>query len=217
MPWNVSPSSLSLFEECPRCFWLYVREHLRRPSIPVAKITEGMDRVMKEYFDAFRKKGEMPPEILGKVQGRLVGDQALLEQWRRYIAAEEGDALLRGKLDECLVDDQGRFIPLDFKTKGDIPREDAFKYYVTQLESYAWLLERNGYPAAPRAYLLYVYPKAVGEEMNVAFGAELQEVSLATARIPGLLREAAAMLSETIPRRHQQCQFCAWVEHTHPL
>src|SRR3989344_2183455 len=178
MLWKISPSSLTLFEDCPRCFWLYIRERQARPSIPVAKITEGMDRVIK---------------------------------------AEEGDVLFRGKLDECLVDGQGRFLPFDFKTKGDVPREDAFKYYVTQLESYGWLLERNGYPAGQKAYLMYVYPKAVEDNMAVDFGATLQEVAIKPQRITGLLNDAVALLSSPAPPRHSACQFCAWVEHTHPL
>ena len=217
MLWKISPSSLTLFEDCPRCFWLYIRERQARPSIPVAKITEGMDRVMKAYFDTHRAKGSVPPELAGKVEARLVGDQELVEQWRSFITAEEGDVLFRGKLDECLVDGQGRFLPFDFKTKGDVPREDAFKYYVTQLESYGWLLERNGYPAGQKAYLMYVYPKAVEDNMAVDFGATLQEVAIKPQRITGLLKDAVALLSSPAPPRHSACQFCAWVEHTHPL
>jgi len=217
MQWKLSPSSLTLFEDCPRCFWLYIRERHARPSIPVAKITEGMDRVMKAYFDSFRKNGTLPPELLGKVDARLVGDQTLMEQWRSFIGAEENDVLFRGKLDECLVDNEGRFIPFDFKTKGDVPRQDAFKYYVTQLESYGWLLEKNGYPPSQKAYLMYVYPKAVGDNMMVDFGSELQEVIIEPKRISDQLKSASALLASPIPQRHGACQFCVWVERTHAL
>ena len=216
----LSPSSLSIFEECPRCFWLYVNKGHARPSIPVATITSGMDRVLKNYFDGFRVKGALPPEIDGKVRGRLVGDLSLMEDWRRGITIEDRDlgVRFRGKLDECLVSDDGLFIPLDFKTKGDEPKDNAHIWYQTQLESYSYLLSGTGYPTAALRYLVFVFPKKVGEAIEtVQFGATVREIPLKPDRIRGLLTQAAQLLAGPCPRRHAACQFCQWVERTQQL
>lgn len=216
----LSPSSLSIFEDCPRCFWLSVNKKQYRPSIPVATIASGMDRVLKNYFDGFRAKGILPPEIEGKVKGRLVGDSSLMEQWRSGIVVEDPGISVRfkGKLDECLVSDDGMFMPLDFKTKGDEPKDNAHIWYQTQLESYAHLLSGAGYPSARIGYLVFFFPRKVGETASrVEFGATVREVALKPERIQGLLANAAELLSRPCPKRHEACQFCRWVEYTHSM
>lgn len=80
----LSPSKLTLFEECPLCFWLYMVKGIRRPEGPSSTLPRGMDNLIKEYFDRYRKIGEMPPEIKGKVQGKLLEDQELLNEWENY-------------------------------------------------------------------------------------------------------------------------------------
>jgi hypothetical protein len=71
---RLSPSSLNLFLDCPRCFWLYVNKGIRQPSIPVATITTGLDKVIKEYFNLYRPKGTLPPFLENKVPGKLIRD-----------------------------------------------------------------------------------------------------------------------------------------------
>ena len=60
---KLSPSSLNLMAECPRCFWLNKHKVWTRPSTPFPQLPNGMDRVLKSHFDKFRDKGELPPEI----------------------------------------------------------------------------------------------------------------------------------------------------------
>lgn len=51
--------------ECPRCFWLHIVKKIKRPQMVFPSITNGMDRVLKEHFDRFMERGEIPPEIRG--------------------------------------------------------------------------------------------------------------------------------------------------------
>ena len=44
------------------------------PSLP-----SGMDRVIKTYFDHYR--GSLPPELEGEVEGKLIPDLDLMNQW----------------------------------------------------------------------------------------------------------------------------------------
>ena len=74
----LSPSSLSVFMECPRCFWLQIVKKKRRPSGAFPSLPSGMDRVLKEHFDRCRKKGIFPPDIDGKIKGKLFNDMNIL-------------------------------------------------------------------------------------------------------------------------------------------
>ena len=71
---KVSPSGISSLLECPRCLWLQVNEEKKRPRGIYPSLPDGMDNVFKNYFDEYRARGEMPPEIEGKVAGRLFDD-----------------------------------------------------------------------------------------------------------------------------------------------
>ncbi len=67
---HFSPSTLTLFEERPTCFWRHFHG-VKRPERPVATIVTGLDRVIKEYFDRYRDQGILPPLVPGKLPGRL--------------------------------------------------------------------------------------------------------------------------------------------------
>ena len=43
-----------------------------------------MDGIIKKYFDRYRTTGQLPPELRGKVKGKLFSDQAVLNGWRNW-------------------------------------------------------------------------------------------------------------------------------------
>jgi hypothetical protein len=49
MAYKLSPSSLSLLKECPRCFWLQFNKGIRRPSTVFPSLPGGMDRILKAF------------------------------------------------------------------------------------------------------------------------------------------------------------------------
>ena len=65
MPYKLSPSSLSVLKECPRCFWLQVNKKIRRPIGAFPSLPGGMDRILKTHFDSFRSREELPPDEKG--------------------------------------------------------------------------------------------------------------------------------------------------------
>ena len=60
---KISPSSINLMEECPRCFWLAIHDKWKRPQGIFPSLPSGMDGILKVHFDKFMEKGELPPEI----------------------------------------------------------------------------------------------------------------------------------------------------------
>ena len=215
-PITLSYSSLSLFQECPRCFWLEKIRRISRPETIFPSLPGGMDGVIKKYFDRFRTTGQLPPELKGRVKGRLFPDQQLLDGWRDWrrglrLTDKETGATLMGALDDCLEHD-GCYMPLDYKTRGYPAKENTSSYYQDQLNIYTLLLQENGYQPNKLAYLVFYHPLEQGDGGRITF--HMHPVSMKTDpdRALSLFRSAVSLLrSNTCPPASRECGFCAWV------
>lgn len=217
MPVKLSPSRLGLFEECSRCFWLNLRTGLRRPSGPFPSLPGGMDREIKAHFDRHRARGELPPELNGRVDEQLHPDQTFLERARDWrleprLHDDELDVVLRGGVDDLLETVDGRLVVLDYKTRGYPPKGDgAPDYYRRQLNCYTLLLGGTGTPTADHAYLLYYYPDTV-DGGDVTFHTDLVEVPVDVGAARALLERAVETLDGSMPEADDDCEFCEWAE-----
>ncbi len=206
-------TGLNLFKECPRCFWLHHKERVPRPRGIFPSLPGGMDQVIKRYFDRFR--GALPPELKGRVQGVLMPDQGLMDQWRDWrsgLTYEDRalNALLIGALDDCLMNGE-QYTPLDYKTRGSAPHEgDSEKYYQLQLDTYALLLHANGLPPTDFAYLIYYYPQVVAEGGVVRFAIEPVKIAVDPARAQHMFEGAVRLLAGPLPAHHSHCEYCVW-------
>lgn len=212
---RLSPTTgLNLFRECPRCFWLHYNEKVHRPRGIFPSLPNGMDLVIKDYFDKYR--GELPPEIKDKVVGQLMPDVDLMNKWRDWRTGleyhdEKRDAVLFGALDDCLAKED-YYIPLDYKTRGFSPKDgDSEKYYQTQLDTYALLLSENGYKTKDFAYLIYYYPEEVKEDGIVKFNIKPVKVNTDLERAKKTFEDAVGLLRGPIPKQHSDCDYCSWI------
>ncbi len=214
---TLSPSALSLFKNCPRCFWLEKIKGIKRPRGIFPSLPGGMDRVIKTYFDIFRAKGMLPPELrIDAFKGiHLYDNQTQLERWRAWrtgLQYQKDGEVLSGMLDDLLVKD-GVYIPFDYKTKGSpTNEEDATKYYQTQLDCYALMLEGNGFKTAGYGFLLYYSPKAVGENGQVSFAIQPIRIETNTERAKDLIHQALSILTGSAPKADPGCEYCGWLE-----
>ena len=215
---KLSPSTLNLFLDCPRCFWLEKVKGIRRPRGIFPSLPGGMDRVIKLHFDQFRTKGTLPPELNGKdFEGiQLFKDQARLERWRSWrtgLEYKDSDgSILSGALDDLLVKED-KYIPFDYKTKGSpTTEEDAIKYYQNQLDAYALLLEANQLPVAGYAFLLYYSPKnTAAERGTVCFEIQPIKIKIDTERVKVIFQRAVALLKGAMPASSPACEYCTWL------
>jgi len=211
--YRLSPSALNLFLDCPRCFWLDKNKGIKRPRGIFPSLPGGMDLVIKKYFDGYRIKGDLPPEIKDKITGKLFPDLATLEKWRNWRNSDlryEDKALnviLVGALDDCLVEDN-QYIPLDYKTRGSEIKEDPRKYYQNQLDCYCLMLDYSGFKAKGLAYLVYYWPEKVGEEGNVKFHVEPIKIETNIESAKNIVRDAVKLLSSDIPLPSLSCEYC---------
>jgi len=212
---KLSPSSLSLLKECPRCFWLTQHGVWRRPSGPFPSLPSGMDRILKKHFDRFALRGILPPElkersIFSKI--KLFNDLKQLDIWRNNrkgvsYTDREGN-VLHGAIDNLLVlDNKG--IVLDYKTRGYPLKEDTHEHYQLQLDVYNFLFEKNGRAMEDFAFLVFYIPKEVTETGEVIFDTAIKKMSVNSKRAQEFWEKALDVLKGECPEKG--CEWCQGV------
>jgi hypothetical protein len=206
----LSATGIETLQRCPRCFWRQYNEGIRQPEGIVSRLANRFDGVIKQYFDLYRTTGELPPLIGGKVTGKL--ESPFQEKYFLNLDAHYG---VFGKLDECLVDAEGRHSPFDHKTSSSDPRgKDLIPAYQTQLDTYAMLLESNRKPTSGKGHLLYFFPDH-GDRLHEGFPMVIHLVTLPTDpdRAKKKFEHAIGVLEGPKPDSSPECPFCAWAQH----
>jgi CRISPR/Cas system-associated exonuclease Cas4 (RecB family) len=215
---KLSPSSINIMLECPRCFWLQIVKKIKRPAGIFPSLPSGMDKILKIHFDKFMEKGELPPEIkeYGLNQGyKLFDDKAKLDIWRNNLRGiqykdKTSGILLRGAVDNILSLGQ-KLVVLDYKTRGYPLKEDTHKHYQTQLDIYNFLLRKNGHETEDYSYLLFYYPKEVTSTGEVIFDNELKKMKTSASNGEKVFKEAIKILEmKEPPPSSEDCEYCGY-------
>jgi hypothetical protein len=175
-----------------------------------------MDRILKEHFDRFRDKGELPPELCTnsnckdmQLFGSTDEERELLVVWRNNLKGirwEDGEGnTLFGAVDNILRKGD-KLIVLDYKTRGYPTKEDTALHYQNQLDTYAFLLQKNGYQTEEYGFLLFYVPSKVLETGEVIFETELIEVKTNPHAAEKLFKEAIECLKGECPKG--TCEWC---------
>lgn len=212
---TLSNSRLSLYTECPRCFWLDLNAGIRRPDTIFPSLPGGLDLQFKRYFDQYRGWGDVPPEVKGKLRGQLLPDVGTIDRWRDWrrglrCVPSWAEVELMGALDECLVDEGGCHYPVDYKTRGYAPSAETHGFYQDQMNFYTLLLEGEGHKTRRLAYLLYYHPIEVKEHGLIQFHISVQEVPTDPGSAERLVKDAVAVLNGPAPASSSSCGFCRW-------
>lgn len=203
----LSHSGIEGLERCPRCFWLQYNKKIYQPEGIVSRLANRFDGIIKKYFDVYRAQEILPPMIEGKVEGKL---QKPFQEVYFYSYDEKYG--LYGKLDECLVRDDGTHTPVDHKTSSSDPRaKDTLPAYQAQLDTYAFLLEANEKPASGFGHLIYFYPNE-SDTLHGGFPMVVHIKTLQTDpfRTQERLKRAIEVLENSMPEPSESCVFCNW-------
>lgn len=213
---RLSPSKLSVLKDCERCFWLANKMGIERPRGIFPSLPGGMDLKLKDNYDAHRSAGTKPLCVPDGF--RLFSNIEVLKKWRHWrtgLSCEIEGTQLIGALDDVLVDDSGRLIPYDYKTKGSEPKNDGSQYYQTQLDCYDLLLTENGYETAGIAFLAYYYPVSIGnpygnDEQTIYFGVKVFKLETSAQRAREIIQKAKAILEGGMPKANPDCEYCKY-------
>ena len=207
---QLSASTLKLFQECPRCFWLHLNRKIERPRGPFPSLPSGIDRVLKGYFETYRKRGVLPPLIDGKLDGKLATSALTLG----FTDPAVGGSRLWGKLDDCVILPDQRLAPLDHKTRASAPADVGYtkKYYQFQMDVYTLLLERNGHRTSRTAHVVYYYPVDGALHEGFPFQVTVHTVATDPDRAYDVFTRGCRCLGGPLPACGEACEFCRWAE-----
>ncbi|MGB9883350.1 MAG: hypothetical protein ACPLRN_02435 [Microgenomates group bacterium] len=203
----LSHSAIEELNRCPRCFWLSYNQGIKQPEGIQSRLANRFDNILKKYFDNYRQKNQLPPLIDGKIEGKL---QNPFKETYFYRFNEKFG--FYGKLDECLVNDKGEYIPVDFKTTSSDPREkEILSAYQNQIDEYLFLLEENHLKIAGFGYLIYFFPE-MSIELSNGFPMIIHIVKIErkTFDIKKRIEKAVKVLEGPIPDQDPDCNFCNW-------
>ena len=211
---QLSPNSLNLFLECPHCFWLDKNKGIKRPPPYPYALNSAVDALLKEEFDTYRSKNLIHPLLKeNNIKAHLFGNQKLLNQWRNNLAGiryfdEDLKATLFGAVDDVLEFADGKLAPLDYKSTGSTAA-NVYDRFQLQLDTYAFLMEKNGYKTAKKGYLaFYIVDKSRGFIDRLPFRKEVVEIDTNPDDVYEIFKDAVAVLRQEKPPKHSQdCQF----------
>jgi len=209
MTYKISPSTINLMLECPRCFWLQIVKNIKRPAGIFPSLPSGMDGILKVHFDKFMEKGELPPEIKELKGCRLFDDREKLKIWRsnfKGLEYTEGDVMLRGAVDNILVKGK-KLIVLDYKTRGFPLKDDTHEHYRVQMDLYNFLLRKNGYDTEDYSYLMFYYPNRVNDNGEVVFDTKLVKINVGDGE--KVFKKAIKLINGEEPK--EKCEWCKGV------
>lgn len=211
----LSHSGIEGMYRCPRCFWLQYNERLRQPEGIVSRLANRFDVILKKYFDIYRTLGELPPMIEGRVEGKL--EYPFQEKYFWDYNEKYG---LTGRLDDCLVRDDGTYTPVDHKTSSSDPRnkEEVLGAYQHQLNFYTLLLGKNNKPTSGFGHLIYYYPEH-GNELHkgVPIHVHVQTLKTDPKQAEKEFLKAVNILEDSMPESAEDCPFCNWHEQLKKL
>ena len=182
-------------------------------------LNTAMDSILKHRYDKYRAEGTFPPEVLEleKEHIKPFTDLAQLEEWRRSsksleVIDEENSYVLSGKIDDVLVEADGRLIPTDYKSSGNPPKEDKQKYYREQLSAYGLMFKKHGFEVSDRAYLLHYFPvDKTNPSLAVEFASHVDRVELGEIDIEKMLKDIVKLLNGPYPGDDLECNMCKFV------
>lgn len=214
--WKLSPSGLYRYTECPSCFW--IDNHFKKaPMLPLL-LNSAMDSILKARYDKYRVDDNFPPEAEELLQEGIkpFSDIDTLNEWRSSVSAlkvenESAGYVLVGKIDDVLVEADGRLIPADYKSSGNAPAEDKQKYYRDQLAAYGFMFSKHGHTVSDRAYLLHYFVKDKNDpSMDVKFDSHVDRVEIDVDAIEQKLEDMVTLLNASYPGHNPECDTCSY-------
>ena len=212
---QLSYSALSIFKECPRCFWLDRNRKFTRPRGIFSSFPGGVDKILKEKLEAFR--GKLPPSLADcpELKGFELysgNDLKIMRDWKTNpmkMKDNKGNILV-GAFDDLLYNPTTQeYAMLDYKTKGSAP-DQAYceKYYQTQIDIYTRFLELGGKKIANFGILLYFWP--IPSELLIDFAQKPFFLTPHPENAEKIFKEAVNCLEDPIPSIGLDCEYCRY-------
>lgn len=211
---QLSSSSLSIFNECKKCFYLDRNHKLSRPRGIFSSLPNAIDGIIKDKMDLYR--GSLPPQFdVPELKGFQLYNGADFKKMRHWktnplkMTDSKGNTIV-GAFDELLYNPTTNEYAIgDYKSKGSEP-DLAYgeKYYQKQINLYSRFLEVGGKKIAPFACLFYFWAEPC-ESNLITFKTKVLFLTPDTKAAEMLFADAVRCLeSDITPPSGESCEYC---------
>jgi hypothetical protein len=162
--WKLSRSKISLFLECPRCFYIDNKLGVARPPGFPFNLNSAVDLLLKKEFDVHRD-GKTPHPLMKAYGLKAVPFQhAEINVWRENFKGVQYEHpgtgfLVSGAVDDIWINDEGEIHIVDYKATSkdsevnlDAEWQDGYR---RQIDIYQWLLRQKGFKVSKIGYFVY--------------------------------------------------------------
>lgn len=223
-PHRISRSKIDLFLECPRCFYMDQRLGVGRPPGFPFSLNAAVDGLLKKEFDFHRAKKTAHPLMKAYGLNDVVPfDHPDMEKWRDSLRRgveflhEETNLSVRGGVDDVWVNNKEELHVVDYKAtaKASEVNIDAEWQigYKRQMETYQWLLRKNGFTVSPTGYFVYVNGKLDAEAFDGKLEFDVRLIPYegdAGWLEPTLVKIKTCLMEEKIPAMDPECDYCRY-------
>ena len=220
-PFRLSRSKIDLFLECPRCFYLDRRLGVGRPPGYPFTLNSAVDALLKKEFDVHRAAGTPHPMMKAYGLDAVPFAHEKMDAWRDSLRRgveflhPETNFKVTGGVDDIWVNHAGDLIVVDYKAtakNGEVSLDAEWQDgYKRQMETYQWLLRKNGFQVSPTGYFVYVNGNLDAEAFDgkLEFKVRLIPYTGDTAWIePTLLKAKECLMADEAPAAQQECDYC---------
>lgn len=228
-PFKISRTKISLFMDCPRCFYLDRRLGVGRPEGFPFTLNSAVDALLKKEFDAHRIDGISHPLMESYGLDAVPFMHEKMDIWRHnftglQVLDKKNNFLVFGAVDDIWQDNQTKeLIIVDYKstsTDKEVSLDEEWKIgYKRQMETYQWLARHTadleGYKISNRGYFVYCN----GQKDREAFDAKLEfDINILPydgddSWIEPTLNEIRKCLdSPDVPPPSENCEYCQYIE-----
>mgnify|MGYP000109060807 CR=1 FL=1 len=163
-PFRVSRSKIELFLNCPRCFYFDCRCGVGRPKGYPFNLNTAVDTLLKKEFDFHRANKTAHKYMQENGIDAVPFVHEKIDQWRtNFIGVQylhkKTNLLIFGAVDDIWQKSNGELIVVDYKAtskKEEVSLDADWQIiYKRQMETYQWLLRRNGFKVSDVGYFIY--------------------------------------------------------------
>lgn len=221
---RLSRSKISLFLECPRCFYIDNKLGTARPPGFPFNLNSAVDALLKKEFDTHRAAHTAHPLMETYGLKAVPFEHPKMNAWRDSlkggVVAEFDGLTVCGGVDDIWMNENDELIVVDYKATSKDSHiteldQDWHDGYKRQVEVYQWLFRQNGFKVSDTAYFVY----ANASRDKEAFDGQLEfEVTLvpytgSDSWVEKTLREIKGCLeSENLPEPTPTCDYCRYRE-----
>lgn len=235
----LSPTTLNMLSECPRCLYDKLVYKVKQPSGPFPSLPGGVDTAMKNYYNRYR--GALPPILKALIPQVPELEEFVLHADQRWITSmqqwngglvynlkiDEQSYKISGAIDDLLVrQSDGALAILDGKSKAKKPEPgEGAKYYLRQMQCYDLIFSQSGFPTSKLAFLHYVTPISfdTGDlavpSATMVFDNTVQKLDADGDGALALIHDIHKIIMahpdrSNPPKSGPGCAFCSWAGRT---